>query len=452
MMPNLKITLVGAGSYVWTPGVLSNLLSNPGLNGSHIVMHDINPEPLELGYKLALRYQEASGTACTFEQTTEQAAALEGADFVTVTISTGGLKAMQHDLEIPERYGIFQTVGDTVGPGGLCRSLRNIPVFVGIARTMEKQCPEAWMINVSNPLATITRAVNKETSIRALGMCHGVHGTAQQYVDYFGASAGEVAFVNTGIDHCSWFTEFVVQGRDAGELLEEKGLDAWLAKPPAEAEKDPAFGPLFNLRCSLLLGRELAALPAIGDRHMVEFFPNYLRSPETVAKYGLIRTTIADRVKNYQTARARIDRIVNGEEQPRFEEAVDVVGVRQSDDVASWILALTGRGPAFEDNVNAPNTGQVPELPPGCIVETRAVLDAAGVHPLSAPLTPALEPAVVPHVLRQELTVEAGIEGDFEKAIAVLAGDPLITGAETVRPMLRQMLEATKEWVPQFGL
>jgi alpha-galactosidase/6-phospho-beta-glucosidase family protein len=407
---------------------------------------------LELGYKLALRYKEVSGTACTFEQTTEQAAALDGADFVTVTISTGGLKAMQRDLEIPEQYGIFQTVGDTVGPGGLCRSLRNVPVFVGIAHTMERQCPEAWMINVSNPLTTITRAVNKETSIRALGMCHGVHGTAQQYVDYFGAGAGEVAFVNTGIDHCSWFTEFVVRGRDAGELLEEKGLDAWLAKPPAEAEKDPVFGPLFNLRCSLLLGRELGALPAIGDRHMVEFFPNYLRSPETVARYGLIRTTIADRVRNYQAARARIDRIVNGEEQPRFEEAVDVVGVRQSDDVASWILALTGRGPAFEDNVNAPNTGQVPELPPGCIVETRAVLDAAGVHPLSAPLTPALEPAVVPHVLRQELTVEAGMEGHFEKAIAVLAGDPLVTGAETVRPMLRQMLEATREWVPQFGL
>lgn len=308
------------------------------------------------------------------------------------------------------------------------------------------------MINVSNPLATITRAVNKETSIRALGMCHGVHGTAQQFVDYFGASGSEVAFVNTGIDHCSWFTDFVVKGRDAGELLEEKGLDAWLAKRPAEAEQDPVFKPLFNLRISLLLGRELGALPAIGDRHMAEFFPVFLQGKENVAKYGLIRTSIADRVKNYQAARARIERMVSGEEPLRFEEAVDVVGVRQSDDVASWILALTGLGPAFEDNVNAPNSGQVPELPPGCIVETRAVLDAAGVHPLSAPLTPTLEPAIVPHVLRQELTVEAAMEGDFEKAVAILSTDPLVTGIETARPMLRQMLEATKQWLPRFGL
>jgi alpha-galactosidase/6-phospho-beta-glucosidase family protein len=450
-MPNLKLTLVGGGSYPWTPGVLSNLMSTPGLDGCQIVLHDINPEALELNYQLACKYKEVSGSAITFARTLNQEESLEGADFVIVTISTGGLRTMEPDLLIPEEYGIFQTVGDTVGPGGLSRALRNIPVFLEMARAMERRCPEAWMINLSNPLSALTRVVNKETGIRALGMCHGIYGTAQEFADFFGVTLADVAFVNTGLDHCSWFTEFLAQGRDAWDLLEEKGLTAWLAKPAAEAKQDPVFAPLYDLRCGLLLGQHFGALPAIGDRHMCEFFPNFLQGRENVAKYGLVRTPISARAERYTLWRKRIERTVRGEEQPRFQEATDVLGARQSDDIASWVLALSGLGPTYEDNVNAPNLGQVPELPPGAIVETRCVLDATGYRPLASPLPTALEPVILPHVIRQELTVEAGVEGDFEKAVAALASDPLVRGIADVRPMLTRMLEATKEYLPQFG-
>jgi len=451
-MPNLKLTLVGGGSYPWTPGVLSNLMSNPRLDGCHIMLNDISSEALELNYRLALRYKEVSGSAITFARTTDQEEALDGADFAVVTISTGGLKTTAHDLSIPEEYGIFQTVGDTVGPGGLARALRNIPVFLGMARTMERRCPQAWMLNLSNPLSALTRVVNKETSIRALGMCHGVYGTAQEFADFLGVTLADIAFVNTGLDHCSWFTEFLVKGREAWELLDEKGLDAWLAKPAAEAKHDPVFGPLYDLRCSLMLGRHYGALPAIGDRHMCEFFPNFLQGLENVEKYGLVRTSVEARAKRYDLWRKKIERMVNAELQPHFQEATDVVGARQSDDIAAWILALSGLGPAFEDNVNAPNLGQVPELPPGAVVETRCLLDATGYRPLASPLPETLEPIILPHVIRQELTVEAGVEGDFAKALAVLASDPLVRGIEDVRPMLTRMLEATKEYLPQFRL
>lgn len=449
-MADLKITLVGGGSFAWAPGLVGDFLGNKGLAGARVVLHDLNPEPLVLAHQLALKYQQLTGFPITFERTTDPAAALDGADFVVVTISTGGLRTMRPDLEIPEKYGIFQTVGDTCGPGGLSRALRNVPVFLRMAQEMERRCPDAWMLNVSNPLCALTRAVTRETGIKALGLCHGVTGVARTYARFFGAELAECSYVNTGIDHCSWFTDFRVRGRCAQEMLRERGIDAWLAKPPAEAKQDPEFGALYDLRCGLLLWRHFGALPAIGDRHLVEFFPTFLQGQDNVTRYGLVRTSIADRERYYANARARIERLLSGEEKLEIQEATDVVGERQSDDIAAWIVALRG-GQPVEDNLNAPNLGQVPELPRGAIVETRGVLDGSGFHPLVSPLPQALVPVVLPHVAREELTVEAALEGSFEKALAVLASDPLLMGIENARPMLEELLAANRDWLPQFA-
>jgi alpha-galactosidase len=441
--------LVGGGSYSWAHGVLSNFLGDKRLDGSHVVLHDLNPEPLALTYQLALKYKKLTGSRITFEQTTDQAAALDGADYVVVTISTGGLKTMRVDLEVPEKYGIFQTVGDTVGPGGLSRALRNVPVFVRMGQAMQKRCPNAWMLNISNPLCALTRAVIKETGAKVLGLCHGVLGVARHYAEFLGVGLDDCAYVNTGVDHCAWFSEFEVKGRCAQEMLIEQGIDKWLAKPPAEAKEDKVFGSLFSLRCGLMLWRQFGALPAIGDRHIVEFFPTFLQGMDNVARYGLVRTTIADREGYYREGRARLERLLSGEEKLHLREASDVVGERQSDDISAWIVALDG-GRALEDNLNAPNIGQIPELPKGAIVETRGVLDGTGFRPLVSPLPKQLIPVVLPTVVREELTVEAAVEGSFEKALAALASDPLVDGIETARPLLEEMLAANKDWLPQF--
>ena len=449
-MPNLKITLIGGGSYAWTPGVLANLLTNRRLGGSAIVLHDLNPEALALTHRLGRMYLQKLDVDAAIDQTTDQAAALDGADYVIVTISTGGLQTMRADIEIPEKYGILQTVGDTVGPGGLSRALRNIPVFLQMARAMEQRCPNAWMLNLSNPLSTITRAVNKQTGVRALGLCHGVLGVAMEYAEFLGADLSECAYINTGMDHCSWFTEFNVRGRRLRDLLDEKGLDRWLSLPPVQAQEDPTFGKLHAFRCGFLLGRALGALPAIHDRHMVEFFPTFLQGPENVERYGLARTSMDDRERYYLARRARIERWLSGEEEVHLQVAGDVAGRRQSDDLGAWISALEG-WTVFEDNLNAPNIGQIPELPLGPIVETRGLLDGAGYHPLASPMPAQLQAVIHPHVTRQELTVQAAVEGDFDKALAVLAADPLLEHVGTARPMLEEMMTATKEWLPQFG-
>jgi len=449
-MRDLKITLIGGGSYAWTPGILANLLTNKRLNGSAIVLHDLNPEALDLTHRLGQVYLQRLGVDATIEHTTDQAAALDGADYVIVTISTGGLETMRPDLEIPEKYGIFQTVGDTVGPGGLSRALRNIPVFLRMARAMEQRCPKAWMLNLSNPLCAITRAVNKGTRIRALGLCHGVLGVAMEYAAFLGADIAECAYVNTGIDHCSWFTDFRVRGRCMGDLLDDKGLDRWLSLSPAQAKEDPTFGKLYAFRCGFLLGRALGALPAIHDRHMVEFFPTFLQGEANVAKYGLARTSVTDREGYYVARRGRIERWLSGQEEIRLQAADDVAGRRQSDDLGAWISALEG-WTVFEDNLNAPNIGQIPELPLGPIVETRGLLDGAGYHPLASPMPAQLQAVIRPHVARQDLTVEAAVEGSFDKALAVIATDPLVEHVETARPMLEALMAANREWLPQFA-
>ena len=447
-MANLKIVLVGGGSTTWTPGLVGKILGNTDLAGSHVFLHDIDAEALSLTYQLSLMVKERLGSSCTFEQSTDLERALEGADYVLVTISTGGLQSMRADLEIPEKYGIYQCVGDTVGPGGLMRALRNVPVFDQMAKAMARICPHAWMLNLSNPLSALTRVVNMN-GVRALGLCHGVLGVARDFARFFGAPLVRCAYVNTGIDHCAWFTEMYVDGRSAWDILEERGLGAWLAKCPSEAAEDETFAPLYRERVGIMVGRELGALPAIGDRHLTEFLPTFLQGQDNVERYGLVRTSIADRAENYARKRASILRILSGEEPLQVAEPTDVLGERQSDDVGSWIAALEGKI-SIEDNLNAPNMGQIPQLPLGAIVETRGVLDGAGPHPLASPMSPQIEAIVRPHVLREELTIESALEGSFAKALAVLASDPLLVRPETARPMLEEMISATRAWLPQF--
>ncbi|MEW6751242.1 MAG: hypothetical protein AB1505_09730 [Candidatus Latescibacterota bacterium] len=441
-MATVKIVLVGGGSYAWGPNVVGNILGNGPLDGSHVTLYDLDAQAVERAYQLAVRMRERAGSRTTFEPTTQRDAALDGADFVVVTISTGGLQAMRVDLEVPEAYGILQTVGDTVGPGGANRTLRNVPVFVDLARAMEERCPSAWMLNCSNPLSALTRVVNQTTRIRALGLCHGVCGQARRFATFLGASLAECTYVNTGIDHCSFFTQLQVRGQDVGARLLEMGVDEWLALPPEPAREHAVFGPLYSCRCGLLLWRRLGALPAIGDRHLVEFFPGFLQGQASVERYGLVRTTIADREAGRARAQQQLDDWLAGRQ--------ELPGGGGSDDVGGWMAALSG-GPAVEDNLNAPNVGQVPQLPLGAVVETRGVLDGAGFHPLVSPMPAALEAVVRPHVLREEMLVEAALRSDLDLAVAALATDPLAGRPEEVRGMLAEMVRRTARWLPQFA-
>ena len=167
-----RVAIVGGGSFQWVPKLVVDLATTPALAAATIVLHDIDPGPLPRMAAWVEHVADRLGVGLTVETTTDRRAALPGADFVVATISTGGFDAMRHDLAVPRRHGVVQSVGDTVGPGGISRALRNIPVFLAIAADMAECCPDAWLLNLTNPMTTICRAVTRETPVRTVGLCH----------------------------------------------------------------------------------------------------------------------------------------------------------------------------------------------------------------------------------------------------------------------------------------
>src|SRR5580704_6837413 len=238
----MQITIIGGGSYQWTPELLADLLGTASLRGAHVVLEDIDPTPLDKMQALAGMVNESLGAGATFDATTDQRRALEGADFVIVTISTGGFDSMAIDLDVPARYGIRQSVGDTVGPGGINRSLRNIPVLVGVAEDMGKICPDAWMLNITNPMTCLTRAVCRQTAVKTVGLCHEVGNWSMDLAIALGKPAEAVSPTVAGVNHFPVVTALDVDGADGfailSEMVEEAGGLAALAphagRPEAE--------------------------------------------------------------------------------------------------------------------------------------------------------------------------------------------------------------------------
>jgi alpha-galactosidase len=274
-MTPAKVVLIGSGSYAWAPQFIRDLITTPELQGSVIALHDIDPAPLERMHTLAQKLIASQGSDCRLEKTTALDEALPGADVVILTITTGGLEAMRADIEIPEKYGIYQSVGDTVGPGGLARALRNIPVVVEIARAMARCCPDAWLLNYTNPMTTLCRAVTRETAVRTVGLCHEFLGMRQTLQQMFDASPDEIEARVAGINHLIWILELKVRGQDAFPKLRE------LLSPAAGLRHGSAPGGDFpsladHQRVKSRLFELFGALPAAGDRHVAEFFPFFL--------------------------------------------------------------------------------------------------------------------------------------------------------------------------------
>ncbi|MCZ7643755.1 MAG: hypothetical protein M5U26_00490 [Planctomycetota bacterium] len=440
-----KIVFVGGGSYNWMPSMLGRLFQTPTCREDRVILMDLDADALEDLHGLALKLKTEQRSPIEIGATTDLAAALDGADYVCLIITVGGMEAMRADVEIPEAYGIWQTVGDTVGPGGLCRALRNVPVVVDLARRMERYCPGAWLLNLTNPLSTLTRAVTRETRIRAAGLCQGVVEHVEYLTRLLGEEPGrDVQFVTAGIDHCPWLLRFKVRGRDGRELLRERGLcSADLKETDVAPSADGHLNVKVGTRAGFALWRELGVLPGIGDRHLVEFFGTFLTSPEAMERYGIVRTRVDDRIARRENARARVREMAAG----RRELAVGATHAP----VIQMVDALEGRGDLLT-TLNVENAGQIAELPARANVETLCRVDRLGVHPqvVGEPLPRQLEAVIRPHVLRQEGSIDAALSGDFEYAVRLLATDPLIRKPGDARAMLEKMVEATKPWLPQF--
>jgi galacturan 1,4-alpha-galacturonidase len=444
-MARPKIAFVGGGSYSWASRIIRDTISLKELSNADVRLLDLDSKAAETVAAITRRYAEAYKAKATFKVTTDMAEAFDGADFIIITISTGGFDAMAHDLKIPDRYGVYQTVGDSTGPGGWARGLRNIPVFIDIALKAREYCPNAFILNYTNPMATLTKTLTTFTDQPVVGLCHGMFENLRQLQRIFRLKGeDQLRAKYAGMNHFFWMFDFSVKGQPGMPMLKRKLRGGKTLNDVMTDYVDEAG----HSSPARLVASELfelyGAIPYFGDRHTTEFFTRYLTDKKMIDKYGIKRTTIAMR----RRGRAK---------QIKWAEA-EAAGKRKlvlerSRETAADIMHARVTGAEFVDVMNLPNVGQIDNLPRGPVVETAGMVNGTGFHPIAVGEMPnALANLCMPHALNNELIVEAGIEGDWDKAYHALMNDPLCARLPLpkIKEMGRKLLEANKKYLPQF--
>lgn len=458
-MSGPRVVIIGGGSYQWVPKLLVDFANTPDLHDAHLVIEDIDPAPIPRMVELVEHIARVRSIGLTASGTTDQREALRGADFVVVSISTGGFASMRHDLEIPARYGVKQAVGDTVGPGGIVRALRNVPVLVGIARDMAECCPDAWMLNLTNPMTTLCRAVTRETEVPTIGLCHEITITRFVLSLLLDVSFLDVDLTVGGVNHLPFVTAMRVGDRDGFGMLRDAlaradeiaaeplamDMPEGLGHPPPPGGRWTKGDLLAVNRVKLDLFDRWGVLPGAGDRHVAEFFADYL-TPDTGwgADLGIELQTIEDR-EHWQ--RRYVDELEAMLGTPAVSRA-------PSGEMVCGIIRDMRAGTRGEYPGNLPNVGHVADLPDGVVVEGICVVEGPAVTPrdrvsLPSPAADALRTIVA----AQELTVEAAMQRSRSLVVEAMRTDPLAARVPAARipALVDEMLAATAPWLGGFG-
>jgi alpha-galactosidase len=435
----MKIAFIGGGSVQWTTKLVTDMAMNATLAGAELVLHDIDGDALALMTRATGRVVEQLDGKMTITAATDRAEALRGASFVIFCVAIGGLGAMRQDLAIPERYGISHAVGDTVGPAGLARGLRHIPFAVQVAREIERLCPDAWLLNLTNPMTTIYRGITRATAVRTVGLCHEVDlFRRNRLAPLFNVPPESIDVEIAGINHLPAILRFRLGDQDGPPALrawlEHHGPFEFVAEHLPEPHRD-VFKD--RLAVKLCLFDQLGVLFGAGDRHLAEFFPRFLsEASDRGARYGVLLTTIEHRATNARARRDWVERFVNG----------DPAKLEHSAEALAPVMAALAGGPPGRFVVNVPNVGQIDNLPRDVVVECVAEVDSFGVRPVAVGvLQPPLYAAFAPHIAWQELVVEAALTGHRAPARAAMAIDPLVRDPAIVDPMLDELLVANAE-------
>lgn len=446
-----KITFIGGGSYQWVPVLFRDIAVNPHLGRCRFVMHDIHSaRNAELAQACRVIGGKLHSTV-RVETDDNLDSALAGADIVILCISTGGLDAMEPDIEIPKKYGIYQPVGDSTGPGGISRTLRNVPVVTALAAKMEKICPDAWLLNLSNPMGQIVRAIEKTSRIKVVGLCHeymSFMGKAQKLLGLKQWQTESSATI-AGINHFAWITRLTINGKDGLTLLRQR-LEAEKNSPSVQSEKLVNLSEMLSGdQVKLALFQNYGAMPYPGDRHIVEFFSHFLSAKTRYGQdFGVSLTSVEDRRTSWiGHFKQRIQEWTSGSD--------DVVPRQPSDESLAPIIAALLGGPMTVQPVTVGNQGQVANLPLGAAVETLATFEQNQLSPhASGALPHSILALVHKHCINQELTVEGAITGNRAPILQAMIADPLNINGDfrEIPAMLDELMEANRQWLPQFYL
>ena len=450
-----KIVCLGAGS-LYFPRAIGDLVVRDGLGGSEIVLYDLDLEKAERMAGMGRRLAEAAGSTFAIRATGELSDAVDGADFALSSIGGSGAEVTNRvydsyyhaaDMYIPARYGIHQVVGDTAGPAGMMMGLRAIRSYLEICREMESRCPNAVLLSHSNPMAVLCRAMNKYSSVKVIGICHGVQATIQQAAEMIGVPAEELQCTWIGTNHYYWILRAAHRGVDVTDKLNQRAAD--LGQQGSD-----------NLahRLSRLYGHKVG-YPGAG--HLIEFYswattvPTQEAMPYNLAEdakgHGFDEATPrppraepgpelrANFFEQYQTLLDNVSPPERGTADSLGGEGV----ARMIDDIAH------GRREVFI--VNIPNQGAIPNLPPEAVVEIEGVTDSMGVRGLCVGDCPRVLKAILEkRFVWQEVVVEAAVTGDRNLALQALMLDEMALAPDTAEDMLEELLEASRDLLPQF--
>lgn len=427
-----KIVLVGAGSASFTRGLLADIIRRA--DPAELALVDIDATALDVAERLARKMIAAGRAHVTVSASTDRRTVLPGASAIICTVGVGGRRAWEQDVFIPRTHGIYMPVGDTVGPGGTSRALRMIPAMVAVAEDVLDLAPSALFFNYGNPMAPVCRAIRKATGAPVIGLCHGVFHVAEYLADALGVKRQSLRYAASGYNHLTWFTEVRANGVDVLPQL----------RAVAATKRGGGDNP-FSWQLLELFG----AFPAVLDRHVTEFFPQFFREGRYFGKtlgvdaFSFEKTIAWGDATHDETCRIALSdgplpegylERLSGE----HEQVIDIIRAIRAD-----------AGEVY--SVNLPNTGQAPNLPLHAIVESPAVADGAGLRPIAQPPLPsALVGTLATRYQWVETTVEAALEGSRDKFVQALVLDGAAGSLEQASQLADALLAAHRAHLPNF--
>jgi alpha-galactosidase len=436
-----KITFIGAGSLEFTSELVRDILTFPLLENATLSLMDIDAERLAFAKRAVSRLIEAGKRPATVTATLDRAEALKDSTVVLTTILSGSTEVWRHDIEIPKKYGVDINVGDTRGPSGIFRFLRTLPQMMDIVGDMEKYCPEAVLLNYTNPMAMLCGALQRQTFIPVTGLCHSVQGTAMMLADWIGASYDEITYTCAGINHQAWYLDYRWKGQDAYPLIHQ----AVTQRPEVYNEE------IVRNEMYLHLGYYVTE----SSGHNSEYNWWFRKRPDLIEKYcthgtGWNPGEYAYILKEYQKAENTWKDIFLD----RMAKPLTSEDLQRGEEYAAYIINALCGGAMFRFNGNVPNTQLVTNLPEGACVEVPVVVDKAGFHPIHVgPLPP--ECALLTQLSSgiEELAIRAALDGDPVAVFRAIAHDPLtaaVLSLAEIKQMVNELFEQHKDYLPQF--
>jgi alpha-galactosidase len=429
----VKISFIGAGSMVFAKNLIGDILSYSRLENCSIVLMDIDEHRLEQTEQAARTMIENGGVEATVEATTDRQVALESADYVLNMINVGGTEPFENEIRIPEQYGVKQAIGDTLGPGGIFRALRTIPTILDIAADMENLCPDALLLNYTNPMAIICWALEEATDVDYVGLCHSVPHTAEAIASYVDADSEDLSYWVAGINHMAWFLDAEVDGQDMYSDL-------------YAAMDDPDVYKQDTVRFEIL--RHFGAFVTESSHHMSEYVPYFRTEPETID--AMTGTGFAERMPNATYLEGWKERSKE-RDQTSFDE--EDLQIERSEEYAARIIHSIETGQPRRLNLNVSNNeGAISNLATDACVEVPCLIDDQGVNPCSVgELPPQLAALDRTNIDVQRLAVKAALDHDQEALRHSVKLDPLTAATCTldeIDDMISDLLEANADYLP----